>query len=459
MAWDIVSTQPMNQDSIFRSTRWRLTVIYTGAISLLFIVCGFGFWQAIVHAHRVTGERELKSVAGTLHDNLESTLKQVGKLEVASQRYLPNLYVYNDSSWTQVNQSQLHIQSPIYQGGYYIRLFDLSGNPIAWAGTQPQDLPLTLGESDCLVLEDGLGKRYQEISLPLSFHTQDSNLLWGYLQVGRSWQEFDDYLATVRLIALWGTPLILLLVLTASWWLAGIAMKPLYNSYRQIQQFTGDAAHELRTPLAALRATVESLVRMPHFSEAEARDILHVVERQNQRLSELVSDLLFLSRLDRQVYRSEYSVCILQDTIADIEEELAALTVEKEVTLATDIRVQTSVKVMGNEEQLYRMVFNLVANAINYTPGGGQVTIILDYRDSQALIKVKDTGIGIASEDRSKIFERFYRVKSDRSRSTGGSGLGLPIAKAIAESHQGSIQVQSELGKGSTFTIKLPTSN
>ncbi|AFZ38222.1 integral membrane sensor signal transduction histidine kinase (plasmid) [Stanieria cyanosphaera PCC 7437] len=449
----------MNQNSIFRSTRWRLTVIYTGVISLLLIVCGIGVFEAIAHAHRVTLERELKSVAGTLHDNLESTLKQVGKLEVASQRYLPNLYLYRNSSWFLVEQSQPHIQSPIYQGGYYVRLFDPSGNPIGRAGRQPQGLPITSGESDCQLIEDSLGNRYQEISLPLSLHSPDSNSLWGYLQVGRSWQEFNDYLATVRLIVFWGTPLILLLVLVVSWWLAGIAMQPLYQSYRQIQQFTTDAAHELRTPLAALRATVESLVRMPNFSEAEARDILKVVERQNQRLSELVSDLLFLSRLDRRIYQGERSLCSLQDTIADIEEELAALALEKQVTLTTDIRVQTSVPVMGNEEQLYRMVFNLVANAINYTPAGGRVTIILDYRDNQALIKVRDTGIGIASEELNKIFERFYRVENDRSRSTGGSGLGLPIARAIAKSHQGSIEVQSELGRGSTFTIKLPVSN
>lgn len=189
----------MNQNSIFRSTRWRLTVIYTGVISLLVILCGFAFWEAIAHAHRITLERELKSVAGTLHDNLESTLKQVGKLEVASLQYLPNLQLYQDLPSSPAKQSQLHIQSPIYQGGYYIRLYDPSGDPIGRAGKAPQGLPLSLGESDCQLIADGEGKRYQSISLPLSLHSQGNNRLWGYLQVGRSWQEFDAYLATVDL--------------------------------------------------------------------------------------------------------------------------------------------------------------------------------------------------------------------------------------------------------------------
>ena len=450
----------MNQNSIFRSTRWRLTVFYTSVISILFLLCGFSVWRAIVHAHRVTLERELESVAGNLHDNLESTLKKSGKLESASLRYLPNLYVYKNSNWVLVDRSERHTLNPIYRGNYYIRLSNSKGEPIAQAGIEPDSLPLKKSTADWQLIEDSKGDRYQQISLPLSLHNVDGkNVLWGYMDVGRSWQEFDRYLSSLRRTILWTAPIIILLVIGVSWYLAGLAMKPLYISYRQIQQFTSDAAHELRTPLAAIRATLESLTRMPHFSEAEARDILKVIERQNLRLSELVSDLLFLSRLDRQMIIGDRHLLALQDIIADIEEELAALAVQKEVSLISQIQSRTPIEVMGNEEQLYRAIFNLVANAINYTPAGGRIIIALSQSERRASIEVKDTGIGIAPEHQAKIFDRFYRVVGDRSRHSGGSGLGLAIAKAIAKAHQGDIKVQSELDKGSTFTIQLPISS
>lgn len=233
-------------------------------------------------------------------------------------------------------------------------------------------------------------------------------------------------------------------------------MQPVYQSYRQIQQFTSDAAHELRTPIAAIQATVESVRRVDQLSELEAQDILRTVERQNQRLSGLVQDLLLLSRMDQQISAVKHHPVCLNDLIGDLVEELAALAISAEVKLTTDIRVHQPVSVTGNEEQLYRLVANLITNAIQYTPSGGIVRVILERSDYQALIHVQDTGIGIAPEDQSQIFDRFYRVNSDRSRSTGGAGLGLAIALAIAQIHHGSLQVQSKLSEGATFTIRLP---
>ncbi len=120
--------------------------------------------------------------------------------------------------------------------------------------------------------------------------TQD-NRDWGYIQVGRSLEDFSNYLNAVKLILALGLPIAMGLVGVASWWLAGLAMQPIYQSYKQIQQFTADVAHELRTPLAATRATVESALMMPQLDETEARDILQTVERQNLRLTTLVADL------------------------------------------------------------------------------------------------------------------------------------------------------------------------
>lgn len=236
-------------------------------------------------------------------------------------------------------------------------------------------------------------------------------------------------------------------------------MQPIYQSYRQIQQFTADAAHELRTPLAAIRATVESTLRLDRLDEAEARDTLKTVNRQNHRLSQLVKDLLLLSRMDRQTLAQKQHPCNLPDIISDIEEELAVLAMKADVTLIRDIRIKDSLFVTGDEQQLYRMVYNLVSNAIQYSNPGAEVKevrIMLDRWQQQAVIQVKDTGIGIAAEDRDRIFDRFYRVSSDRARSSGGAGLGLSIARAIVQNHNGSIEVESKLGQGSIFTIQLP---
>lgn len=401
-------------------------------------LCGLGVYQAIVHAHWQTLDRELESVAGTLHDSIENTLKQPGRLELTKAQLLPKM-------------EKRHVLGAIHQGDYYIRLLDRSERIIAVAGFQPQGL-LTSGKGTWQTLKDAQGNRYHQISLAL--HTQD-NLDWGYMQMGRSLKDIDDYLANVKLILLLGLPIAMTLVGGSSWWLSGLAMQPIYQSYRQLQQFTADAAHELRTPLAATQATVESALRLHSFAP-ETQDILRAIERQNRRLSELVADLLLLARMERQPLSMRHQCC-LNDIVSDLVEEFATLALAAGVELTANLRVHEPLIVVGHEEQLYRLVSNLIINAIQYTPTGGRVTVILDQSDHYALIEIQDTGIGIAQSEQTRIFERFYRVNSDRSRhSGGGSGLGLAIAQAIAQSHHGSIQVQSLLGRGSTFTMRLP---
>ena len=453
----------MNQDRLFRQTRWRLASWYAGVMGVILSLSGLGLYEAIAHAHWVTLDREISSVAGTLHDSLEPLLKQPGIIEPEARRLLPDLCLADASSEGQCSgyaetkdkqYERRHAIGAVSQGNYYVRFLDKSGNLVAWAGTE-LELPGTADGEAWQTLTESSGVRYRHISVLL--HTRD-NRDWGYLQVGRSLQDWDDYLSVVTVTILVGLPLALLLVGAASWWLAGLAMQPIYQSYRQIQQFTADAAHELRTPLAAIRATVESTLRLQHIDETEARDTLSTVERQNDRLSQLVKDLLLLSRMDRPALAAKRIACNLQDIIGDIEEELAVLAVKADVKLAQDIRVKDSLSVEGDERQLYRMLYNLVANAIQYSSPGGKATVILDRQQQYALIRVKDSGIGIAPEERERIFDRFYRANSDRSRSSGGAGLGLPIAEAIARSHNGSIQVESELGKGSIFTIRLPLS-
>lgn len=436
----IASTLLMQQNRLFSQTRWRLAIWYTVVMGFVLGLCGLGVYQAVVHAHLQTLDRELESVAGTLHDSIENTLKQPGRLESTAQQLLPE------------RRSNRHVLGALHQGDYYIRLLDRSRRIIALAGFQPEGLALTTGEATWETLKDSQGNRYHQISLPL--HTQD-NLDWGYMQMGRSLKDLDDYLANVKLILLLGLPIAMILVGGSSWWLSGLAMQPIYQSYEQIQQFTADAAHELRTPLAATQATVESALLGPHLSALETQDILRTINRQNQRLTQLVTDLLLLARMERQS-SARHQQRFLNDIVSDSVEELANLALAAGVKLTSDIRVHKPLNVVGDEEQLYRLVSNLIINAIQYTPTGGQVNVVLDRSDHHAVIEIQDTGIGIAPKEQTRIFDRFYRVSGDRSRGTGGSGLGLAIAQAIAQAHHGSLQVQSKLGKGSTFTIRLP---
>lgn len=320
----------MNQNKLFNLTRIRLALSYAMVMGLILSLCGFGVYKAVSHAYWITLDQEVESVAGTLHDSIELKLKQPGRIEAVIQELLPNICIVGDRCIQEQSNPKRHTLSAINQGYYYVRFFDNSGRRIAIAGSYPQGLSPVLNKKLWQTLKDSQGKSYHQISFVL--HTQD-NRHWGYIQVGRSLQDFNSYLDAVKLILALGLPLAMGLVAVASWWLAGLAMQPIYQSYRQIQQFTADAAHELRTPLAATQATVESALLMPQLDEAEVRDILQTLQRQNLRLITLVSDLLLLARLDRQPTLRHK--CCLNEVVSDLIEEFAAMAYSAKVTLTS----------------------------------------------------------------------------------------------------------------------------
>ncbi len=443
----------MNQNKLFQQTRLHLALWYALVMALILSLCGFGIYKAISHAHWMTLDQEIESVAGTLHDSIELKLQQPGQLEPVIKELLPNICVVGKQCIPEPSTYQRHTLSAIHQGHYYVRLFDNLGNLFAVGGSYPAGLSPKFNQELWQTLEDDKGKFYHQITLML--HTLD-NRDWGYIQVGRSLEDFNNYLNAVKITLGLGSPIVIALVGLASWWLAGLAMQPIYRSYRQVQQFTADAAHELRTPLAATQATVESALMMSQLDEIEAREILQTIHRQNQRLTTLVTDLLLLTRLDRQSVPLQREICRLDDIIDDLIEEFAALAIANNITLKSTTQISKPLNIIGNQDQLYRLFSNLIVNAIQYTPKGGKVTVLLNCRENYAVIQVQDTGIGIPQPEIPRIFDRFYRVHSDRSRNTGGSGLGLAIAQAIVQAHHGNLSVQSELNKGSTFIVKLP---
>jgi heavy metal sensor kinase len=219
------------------------------------------------------------------------------------------------------------------------------------------------------------------------------------------------------------------------------------------EQFVADAAHELRTPLTALRAEIEVALRR-HRSGGEYQQTLELNRLELERLSTLVENLLALTRLDTSGSPLDRSPANLAAICREVTEQLAPLARAQSVSLNLD--VPDELVVNGDALGLERAVRNLVENAIRHTPAGEEIVIRAGAENSEARIAVIDHGVGIASEHLPRLFDRFYRVDTARNRALGGAGLGLSIVKAIAVAHGGSAEVQSELGKGSTFTIRLP---
>jgi signal transduction histidine kinase len=420
-------------------------------------ISGLGVYQIVAYSERETIDRGLESVAEALHQSIEPVWQQPKHLQQLAEQLSLELCTSKTSCLMKTAIVKHPLAEKVNPVNYYLRLLDREGKPIAIAGINLEQLSLSSPALHWQTLSARSGSRYRQIILPL----RTQNRLSGYLEVGRSLNDIDKHLDFLRLTLLLGCPIILLLIAISSWWLAGLAMQPVYRSYHQMEQFTADAAHEFRTPLAAMYSTIQAAMKLysksgaSSLSEPAGERVLEVLKRQISRLSQLVGDLLLLTRLERQKLTGEYVPCCLNDIISDLVEELAFLAVEANVTLTMQIEKPEKIYVLGNEEQLYRLVSNLIVNAIQATPSGGKVTISLERSDCSALIQVQDTGMGIAPEHQRRIFDRFYRVNCDRSRHTGGSGLGLAIAQAIVWQHKGEIAVSSQVGIGSCFEVRL----
>jgi two-component system, OmpR family, Ni(II)-sensor and/or redox sensor kinase NrsS len=465
----------MNSYSLFRRSRLRLALWYAGVMGVILSVSGLGMYRAMVQTNWAAMEREIESIAGTLHDSVEPLLPASEEPTAVLQRIFPDLCLSGKSCNATPTLIQRHTIGISDRTTYYIRLFNHQGKLLAFSPNQPLSLPQTLNRTSWQTFRTANGIRYHQFTTIL--HSANTHPLaneanadssWGYLQIGRTLEHFDTEIRRIQWILGIGLPIALGLVATSSWWLSGLAMQPIYQSYQQQQQFTANAAHELRSPLAGLLATVEAILRIPQpqSNQEDIQMMLHTVERQGRRLSHLIADLLLLTSLEQNLLEQNlgakpFQSCCLNDLVSDLTEEFLELATAADIHLTCQIPT-SEVYTLGNESQLYRLVSNLIANAIQYTSRGGYVSVSLVKRDHSAVIAVKDTGIGIPLADQNRIFDRFYRVDGDaygglrlRSQKTGGTGLGLAIAVAIAQKHQANLRVESQVEKGSIFTLEV----
>ncbi len=218
------------------------------------------------------------------------------------------------------------------------------------------------------------------------------------------------------------------------------------------RQFTADASHELRNPLAIIRTNVDVALADPHADPDDLRHTITVVKRASDRMARLVDDLLALAR--RQEPTLEHEPVDLGVAVTEASDDFVVPAAARNIVL--DRAIAPGVIVTGDRDALKRAVANLLDNAVRLAPAGSRIRLATGSEGDRAWIAVADEGPGIAPEDQPHVFDRFWRADKARSRADGGTGLGLAIVRQIAQSHGGSIRLQSKVGVGSSFVIWLP---
>jgi two-component system, OmpR family, heavy metal sensor histidine kinase CusS len=227
----------------------------------------------------------------------------------------------------------------------------------------------------------------------------------------------------------------------------------LQRSFEEVRRFTADAAHELRTPLALMRTEAEVALRSPRSPEQDSRVLENLLE-EIDRLTRLIAQLLFLCREDAGVATGDRQPVRLDEVIREVADHVQVAALEKGLCLKLDD--PASCRVLGDADRLRQLVFNLLDNAIKYTPAGGTITVRGESPNGYAKLIVADTGVGIPPDHLPHVFDRFYRVDPSRSDETEGAGLGLSICRSIAEAHGGGVQIESATTLGTRVTLVLP---
>lgn len=232
-----------------------------------------------------------------------------------------------------------------------------------------------------------------------------------------------------------------------SYFLAGKTLSPIQKTFLKQKEFLADVSHEIRTPLAAIQTATEVSLRTKEKSKEEYRKVLGQVHDQTKRLTKMANDLLLLSRMET-MHTNEFAHVVLSKVVKEAISAMDAQAKAKEIHI--QFENGKNVTVLGDAQGLTQLIIIFLDNAIKYTKEKGLITVSLQKEPKPTLV-ITDSGIGMSKENMQRIFERFYQV--DPSRSSGGNGLGLAIAREILLRHKAKVSVASELGKGTAFTI------
>jgi heavy metal sensor kinase len=455
-----------------QSIRFRLTAWYAAILALTFAAVGIGVWLAIRDSINDTVDKDLRSRLQAMRDSFQ---RQAPGTATPLKEWINNAALAPAGTRFRVADSN----------GRW--LYQSPGTEV-WGVAPPDIAGLPKRGRVETVLQKGKSVRVLSAAIPA-----------GIVQIGIATDEFGEMLDAFTWTALLASPLLLILASAGGYWMSRHALAPveriartadeieaqnlskrlpllgtgdeldhlsktlnamfgrLEDSFRRITQFTADASHELRTPVAIIRTTAEVTRRKPRTGK-EYEAALDRILAESERTTGLIEDLMLLARADAHVEETTPEPVALAELVRAACAEARVLAEDRGIGLKEDELNPCTVS--GDCHALRRLVLILLDNAIKYSKPRGEVSLHLkvcrpDGRP-MAVLEVRDNGIGIAAEDLPHIFERFYRASKDRSRKIGGVGLGLSIAQTIAQRQGGEIQVESTAGAGSIARVVLP---
>ena len=445
---------------MFQATRRRLAIWYTAVTAVLLLVFATGFYFY---------------VRNTLIDRIDDTLNHV--VEVIERTLVIEPLTFPNTK--DKNKLQVNIQASfpdstdaVEDDHIDLEWFSPTGELLWSTLSEPLNIPIHANRTgETVWIINNKLQSAQNYSLrQVTQRVQMGRQVLGYLRVSHPWFEVTKPIRQLILDLILGAGLTLICVAAIGWLLSGLAMAPVRESYGRLKQFTADASHELRNPIATIQTNVQVALAEPDI-EPQQHQQLQVIERLTRRLGRLVDDLLFLARQDSGIVQQQWIEVPLDALLMEVIEEQQAIATTQNLSLSLEIvdlpNPDDNFTLLGDWDQLARLFTNLVSNAVQYTPSGGEIEVELQLaaknkRNSPMLnpalqIKVTDTGIGISAEALPHLFDRFYRADPARThRSAAGSGLGLAIAKAIVENHRGQIRIDSQVDRGTAVTVTLP---
>ena len=476
---------------MFQATRRRLALWYTTVTAVLLLLFATGVYLY---------------VRSTLIERIDDTLKHV--VEVVDRSLVIETTPTEEGKYHVNIEASFRNNVDAVEDDHIDLEWFSSNKELLWSTfSEPLHLPLPSNQIFKTVYLSP-NQLLRQVTEPIKY----GDYALGYLRVSHPWFEVTKPSRQLVLDLTIGTSIMIFSVAAIGWFLSGIAIKPVRDSYQSLKQFTADASHELRNPIAMIQTNVQMALAYPDADLQLQQRQLRVIERLTQRLGRLVSDLLFLARSDSGIVQMNCQTVPLDALLIEVIEEQRIIAEKRGIFLSLHLiepkiecaklgeeiseafLLEDVFSLKGDWDQLARLFTNLISNALEHT-NSADVTQLKSSKNSSKLsesvnqsktqnsqeasvevelqllnrdrhkqlqVKVKDTGTGIPETELLHIFDRFYRLDPSRSHKkeadpATGAGLGLAIALAIVENHQGVITVDSILNQGTVFTVILPT--